>query len=212
MAGFVFFHLRLLGRSMRWIGPVLLYATWLIVVLSGSGPAMADGSALFMLHVIVVCWLGVAIGDIDDDAHRDVLTARIGSPARLHTVRALLAAVLAIVIGLATAAIVTVVKEQPDVTTSALFVGLAIVEVAGGFLGAAIAAVIRRPIVRNFGLTAVVGLLAFLGVVLFGPLQRVLNEFDSGNTGLTGWLGLVAVAITVVTVAASARFANYRNK
>ena len=94
-ARMIAFNLRLGVRSMRWLGPALILMVWILASLSDPGPALTNAGNMFLLLVAVSCWLTVTIGNVDDDGHRELLAAAIGSPARLHRSRAISAYIAA---------------------------------------------------------------------------------------------------------------------
>jgi len=93
------FNLRLATRSMLWLGPVFIVLLWTLLTLSDPGPAFTNAGNWFIVFVAITCWITVIIGNVDDDGHRELLAAAIGSPAALHRSRAISAFIAANAIG-----------------------------------------------------------------------------------------------------------------
>ncbi len=71
---------------------------------------------MFLLLVALTCWLTVMIGNVDDDGHRELLAAAVGSPARLHRSRAISAYLAANVVGAAGTLACLLATSQTDAT------------------------------------------------------------------------------------------------
>ena len=74
------FALALHARSGRWIPPALLLATWVVLVVANPGSALDNGANLFFAVLVVSVWCTSAIGNVDDDPHRDLCAAAVGGP------------------------------------------------------------------------------------------------------------------------------------
>src|SRR6478736_7011152 len=93
--------LALHARSGRWIPPALVLVTWVVLVVANPGSELDNAANLFFAVLIVSVWCTSAIGNVDDDPHRDLCAAAVGGPTRLAAMRqvaALLVMVVAVVV------------------------------------------------------------------------------------------------------------------
>jgi hypothetical protein len=207
------FHLRLLARSMRWLGPVLIAVIWTSFTVSDPGPALGNASSSFMMLVAVACWITVAIGNVDDDGHRELLTAAAGSPARLHRMRAASALVAAGLIALIVTVADIAVGTSPSrpINHAQIIGGCLLLGVVATAIGVGIGTALHRPVVRNSGgaLLAATGGLVVL--ILLPPVQHVLRQFNDNRTGGLIVLALVGLTAAAAVVTAAGMLADRRN-
>jgi hypothetical protein len=207
------FNLRLAVRSMRWLAPALILVIWISLTLSGPGPALANAGNAFLMLIGVTCWLTVTIGNVDDDGHRELLAAAIGSPARLHRSRAIAAYLAANAVAwIATIAGLLAATRPTRPTSELVVVGACVLlQLAATAVGVGIGTLLHRPVVRHAGFTLLVAAGALIGVILLPPVQFVLRELNDGRT--TGVVALAAVAgvISLGAVATAGALADRRN-
>jgi hypothetical protein len=191
------FNLRLAVRSMRWLGPALIMIVWILLTLTGPGPALANAGNSFLMLVGVTCWLTVTIGNVDDDGHRELLAAAIGSPARLHRSRAIAAYLGANAVGsIATVAGLIATTRPARPTNEIVVVGACVlIQLAATAIGVAIGTLLHRPVIRQAGFTFLLAVAALVGVILLPPVQSVLRELNDGRT--TGVVALAAIAALI---------------
>ncbi len=195
------FTLRLLGRSMRWVAPAILYLVAGALVLANPGPVLANAVVMFPVQGIVLCWLSVVIGNIDDDGHRELCTAIAGSPGRLLIDRSVAAFMLAT----AAAGVTTVALmmfSAPRLGPVPDLAAVALVELAGGMIGVGIGALLHRPILRHIGATVVAAIAALMLCMATPPTTHLLREINAGHdlaaVALCGAAGLTALVLTGV--------------
>ena len=196
------FNLRLAVRSMRWVAPSLILLTWIALTVSNPGPTLANAGGMFFVVVAVTCWLTIAIGNVDDDGHRELLAAAAGSPARLHRIRAVAALAASNLLSVLGTVACLVAATPPTRPTSEL-VGIGaclLMQLSGTELGVAIGTLLHRPVMRHAGFTVLLAIAAILGLIPLPPVQSVLRALDHGRT--TGVLLLAALS-TVVALAAT---------
>jgi len=207
------FNLRLAGRSMRWLGPALILMIWILATLSAPGPALANAGSLFLVLVGLTCWLTVTIGNVDDDGHRELLAAAIGSPARLHRSRAISAYLAANTVSAAgTLACLVATTEPTRPTAEIVVVGACVLmQLAATAVGVAIGTLLHRPVLRHAGVTLLLTAAALVGIILLPPVQFVLRALNDGRT--TGVIALAAagVIIALAAVTAASALADRRN-
>jgi hypothetical protein len=207
------FNLRLAGRSMRWLGPALILIIWILATLSAPGPALANAGSLFLLLVALTCWLTVTIGNVDDDGHRELLAAAIGSPAQLHRSRAISAYLAANAVSSAgTLACVLAATKPTRPTAEAAVVGACVLmQLAATAIGVGIGTLLHRPVLRHAGVTLLVTVAALVGIILLPPVQSVLRALNDGRT--TGVIALAAAGgvIAFAAVTAASALADRRN-
>jgi hypothetical protein len=207
------FNLRLAIRSMRWIGPALILMIFIVTTVSAPGPALANAGSFFLLLVALTCWLTITIGNVDDDGHRELLAAAVGSPGRLHRSRALSAYLAANALGVAgTLACLLASSEPTRRTAEYVIVGACVLmQLAATALGVGIGTLLHRPVLRHVGVTLLVTGAALVGIILLPPVQFVLRALNDGRT--TGVIALAAAGAVVafVAVTAAGELADRRN-
>ena len=207
------FNLKLAVRSMRWLGPVLILVVWMSLTLSDPGPALSNAGNSFLMLVGVTCWLTVGIGNVDDDGHRELLAAAIGSPAQLHCSRAIAAYLAAnAVASIATIAGLIAASRPTRPTSEIVVVGACVLlQLAATAIGVGIGTLLHRPVVRHAGFTLLVAAAALIGVILLPPVQFVLRALNDGRTTGVVALAAAAGAIAIAAVATAGALADRRN-
>jgi hypothetical protein len=203
------FHLRLVARSTRWLAPTLLAAIWSAFTVASPGPALGNASGSFIMLVAVTCWITVAIGNVDDDGHRELVAAAAGSPARLHRWRALTAYVGANVLALAVtvAGIASGTSATRPVGAARVDVSCVLLELAATAIGVGLGTLLHRPVLRNSGVGVLVAIGGLVGVILLPPVQHVLRQLNDDRTGGLVPLTLAALALGGLCVALSGALA-----
>lgn len=199
------FTLRLLGRSFRWVAPAILYALWLLLVLTNGGPLRSNVVAVFPLHEIVLCWLAVAIGNIDDDGHRELCTAIAGSPGRLLVIRSTVALTLAVAVACLSTLVLALFSSPRPSSVSEVAAGFFAV-LAGGVIGVGIGSALHRPLVRQIGVTVVVASLAITACIITPPILPLLRGVDGADDAAGFALFGIASVLALVLVGAASRF------
>ena len=207
------FNLRLAARSMRWLGPALILMIWILLAVSAPGPALANAGNMFVLVVALTCWLTVTIGNVDDDGHRELLAAAVGSPGRLHRSRAISAYLAANAVGAAGTLACLVATTNPTRPIAEIVVvgACVLMQLAATAIGVGIGTLLHRPVLRHVGVTLLVTVAALVGIVLLPPVQYVLRALNNGRT--TGVVALAAAAgvIAFGAVTAAGALADRRN-
>lgn len=209
----ILFNLRLTARSMRWLGAALLVLIWTSFTISDPGTALSNASSAFMVVVAITCWLTIAVGNVDDDGHRELLTAVAGSPARLQRSRAISAyvagntiALVSTVVGIALAA-----TPRRPVGNVRIYGACLLLQLAATAIGVGIGTLLHRPVVRNTGVTLLVSVGALVTLILLPPVQHVLRQMNDDRTGGLVVLSVVALAATALAVAVSGALADRLN-
>jgi hypothetical protein len=202
------FTLRLVGRSSAWIAPSIVLILWIAVTLGGGGSARSAVAGLFYAVAIWATWMTISTGNLDTDAHRDLLAAACGSASRLHAVRAATVAV-------SVAAISVIVSGLTIVTGTSSnrpgdFVICALVTSAGGFLGVSFGTLLHRPLLRHRGLTVLFALMLLIATIVSPPTIAALNGIESGSPSTATALALVLGCLCVAVTAVAARIAAAR--
>ena len=207
------FNLRLAVRSMRWLGPALIAMIWISFTLAGPGPALSNAGSAFLMLVAVACWLTIIVGNVDDDGHRELLAAAIGSPARLHRSRAIAGFVAATAVGGAvTLADLVATTRATRPMSEFLVVGACVLmELAATTIGVAIGTLLHRPVLRHAGVALLVALGALVGLILLPPVQYVLRELNDGRTNGVVALAAAGVLLALAAVATASALADRRN-
>ena len=175
----------------------------------GGGSTIQRAGGMLPCYVIVGCWLSIIIGSVDDDAHRELVTAAVGSRTRLHVLRN----VTALVVMIAFATIVSVAglllfpRPSGVVERTAATFGLAW---SGVFLGIAFGAPLHRPVVRHGASALAFALVLLLGLFLFPPMQNILRGTDTDNTRHVAALFVISTVLAVGSTLLSAMAAERR--
>jgi len=207
------FNLRLALRSMRWLGPALLVTLWTLLAISDPGPALSNAANAFIMVVTVSSWLTITIGNVDDDGHRELLAAAIGSPGRLHRSRALSAYLGANALGSVVTLAGILATTRPTRSISEFFVvaSCVLLQLAATAIGVGIGTMLHRPVVRNPGVTLLVAAAALVGLILLPPVEYVLRQLNDGRTGGVVALTVVAGAFAIAAVSGAGTLADRRN-
>jgi hypothetical protein len=207
------FNLRLTIRSMRWFGAVLIALVWTSFTIASPGPALGNASNAFMMIVGVTCWITVAIGNVDDDGHRELLAAAAGSPGRLQRTRATSAYLAGNAIALVSTIIGIALATSPSRPVSHVrIVGACLLlQLAATAIGVGIGTLLHRPVLRNGGVTLLASAGALVGLILLPPVQHVLRELNEDRTDGLVVLAVVALIAGSAAVAASGALADRLN-
>jgi hypothetical protein len=205
------FNLRLAARSMRWLGPALILMIWIPATLSDPGPALANAGNMFLLLVALSCWLTVAIGNVDDDGHRELLAAALGSPGRPHRSRAVSAYLAANVVSAAcTPAGLLAATEPARPIAEIVVVGSCVLMQLGATaLGVGIGTLLHRPVLRHGGVSLLATAGALVAIILLPPVRCVLRQLNDGRT--TGVVALAGAGGVIALAAAAGALADRRN-
>ncbi len=189
------FALALLARSGRWIPPALLLVTWVVLVVANPGSALDNAANLFFAVLIVSVWCTSAIGNVDDDPHRDLCAAAMGGPARLVVSRQAGAVLLTVVVALLVSVPAIATGSRAGASSATIVAGTVGLLVGAALLGVAIGGFLHRPMLRSPAWTVVVASIAIMVVVLLPPVRDVLHDADHARIGGVGVLVVVAGAI-----------------
>jgi hypothetical protein len=201
----------LLAQSRRWLAPLLFGLLYTSIAMNpeGGGSSASRAAGMLPCYVIVGCWLSIIIGSIDDDAHRELVTAVAGSRRRLHIIR--IAAGLLIIGGAATA--VSVVGLLlfshaqgllPAVTTTFALAW------SGVLIGTTFGAPLHRPLIRHGATAFAISLALLFGFFVLPPMQDVLRRGSLDDTSRVAPLFLIATVLAVASTAVSALATEHR--
>jgi hypothetical protein len=196
------FTLLLLGRSMRWVAPTIVFLLAWGLVMADPGPLRSSSASLFPVAAVVMCWLTIAIGNVDDEGHRELCTAEAGSPARLLLVRSLSALVPAVVLAVLVTVGLAIVTPSSGGAAADLGAVL-VVPLAGGLLGIGIGGLLHRPLVRHLGLTVVGAIGALVLTITTTPATHLLHDVTAGHLAAAYEL-LAATALLGAALTAAA--------
>ncbi|HEY3831256.1 MAG TPA: hypothetical protein VGO03_03110 [Acidimicrobiia bacterium] len=207
------FHLRLVARSMRWLGAAIIVLIWMLISLSDPGPALSNAGSGFLLLFAVACWITVVTGNVDDDGHRELVTASVGSPARLHRLRALSAWIAANAIGVVVTLTALVASSHPvrPASEATVVAACIAVQLSATAIGVGCGALLHRPVVRHLGITLFASVAVLVALVLFPPTQHLFRQLNDGRTGGLVIYAAGAVVLAVVAVTAGSLLADRRN-
>ena len=207
----IFFTVRLVLRSMRWVGPFLVLLIWVVLAIGAGGTGLEFASVLFPAYVIVGTWLTIITGNVDDDAHRDLLAAAAGSASRLHVLRSTTVLVMTGTIALAVAVVVAVVA-QPGQSTLTVLVVADSVSISGLLIGIGIGTLLHRPLLRHRGLSLLLATGGCIVVMLLAPIQSVHRSLNNGDSNTTWLLFTAALAWAAASVLVASQLTDRRSK
>jgi len=200
----------LLFRSMRWVAPALLAALWTAVAMSpGAETTVSRAGGMFLCYVIVGCWLTILIGNVDDDAHRELVTAVVGTRARLHVVRTVTALVWCATFAVVITAISLVVHRRAHGIAVESLAALALA-VSGALIGVALGAPLHRPSIRNQAASLLIALGCLAVLVQLPPIQGIMRRAGRDDISQVPTLLIVAVVVALASTGASAVASEHR--
>ena len=188
------FALALLARSGRWIPPALVLVTWVVLVVANPGSALDNAANLFFAALVVGVWCTSAIGNVDDDPHRDLCAAATGGPARLATARHAAALVVMAVVVVVAAALAVASGSRGGASWPTVIAGAVGLLASGALLGVAAGSFLHRPLLRSTAWTVVLGLVVVMVVALLPPVRDVLRDADHARVGGVAFLFGVSLA------------------
>ena len=151
----------------------------------------------------------ILVGNVDDDAHRELVTAVVGTRTRLHVMgTATSLAWCAALAGAVTVASLLIHRHAHSLPVEAAGAfGLA---GSGALIGVALGAPLHRPLVRATATSLVLALGGLLALVLLPPIEAVLRRAGNNDVSTVPWLTAAAVAVAVLSVTASALATEHR--
>uniref|UniRef100_A0AAU3GRZ0 ATP-binding cassette domain-containing protein n=1 Tax=Streptomyces sp. NBC_01401 TaxID=2903854 RepID=A0AAU3GRZ0_9ACTN len=202
----------LLGRSQRWLAPLLLYAAVLGIGLQAGQPLLDSLGYAAAVLVPVAAWFVRLCVTQEPPAARAVTASAVG-PSRAHRASLLTGLACALALGCVGTVIVALMSE-PASTDHTVAVPLLPAVLAGllaagccALLGAAVGALCARPVLHRHGWSLAATMLgALLALVTAGsPARAAVSGLVSGS--LTGTvrmplLPLAGAALVAVAVAA----------
>jgi hypothetical protein len=201
----------LLAHSRRWLAPLLFGLVWTSIAMNpeGGGSSVSRAAGMLPCYVILGCWLSIIIGSIDDDSHRELVTAVVGSRHRLHIIRTTTG--LLIVAGAATAiSLVGLVLFSHSrgwlpaiITTFAL-------AWSGVLIGTAFGAPLHRPLNRHGATAMAISLALLSGFFLLPPMQDVLRRGSADDTSRVAPLFIISTILAIASTALSALATEHR--
>jgi hypothetical protein len=208
--------LLLTARRFLWLPPLVIFLIVIAAVYATPGPALAGYSVTAIAFLGLGVWLTVITGSCDDDAHRELLAARIGSTRLAHAGRALASLVLlgilsiwSSVMPLAAGTVGFQLATNPKVPAPAtiLLTGLA-VHMAFGMLGVAFGTFLHRPIVTRTAVSILVGIGVTSLIPVTSPLVAALRDLNHEKVSTTPLLLVVSATLCALAVTTSSLLAS----
>ncbi len=210
--------LLLTARRFLWLPPLVIFLIVLAAVYATPGPALAGYSVTAIAFLGLGVWLTVIVGSCDDDAHRELLAARLGSLRLAHAGHALASLVLlgilsvwSSVMPLAAGTMGFQLATNPKVPAppTIILTGLA-VHMAFGMLGVAFGTFLHRPIVTRTAVAVLVGIGVSSLIPVTSPLIAVLRDLNHENVSTTPILLATCAVLCALAVAGSSLLASRR--
>ncbi|MEU1215220.1 ATP-binding cassette domain-containing protein [Streptomyces sp. NPDC005790] len=211
----------LLGRSQRWLAPLLLYAAVLGVGVQAGQPLLDSLGYAAAALLPVAAWLLRLCVTQEPPAARAVTAAAVG-PSRAHCASLITGLGCALVLGAAGTGTVLLISEPVStdhtVTVPLLSAALAGLLAAGcsALLGAAVGALCARPVLHRHGWS--------LGATVLGSLLALVTDGSPAKAAVTGLVSgsltgtvrlpllpvAAALAVAVAVAALTSRIATLR--
>ena len=204
------FTLRLVGGPTTWVAPSFVLLAWMTLMLGASPTALSTVGGLFYSSAVWATWVTIATGNVDSDAHRDVLTAAVGSAAKLHATRAL-AVISASAVATGLVSIATVAKTASDSPIRDLFICLA-VSAGGSLLGVSFGTLLHCPLLRQSGLAVLIAVMCLLVTIISPFPNRLLAGAARGDGAPAALIVAVASCWCALVVCAAAGLAARRSR
>ncbi len=200
-----------LMRSMRWVAPFLVLITWATIALRGNGPALVKASTIFPAVLIWSTWITIATGNHDDDAHRDLVAAAAGGPARVHILRAIAAAAVSFAPIVVIAVLVLVSVSQLQHSAAVTAIAIIGFETSALAVGVAIGVWLHRPILRHRAVATLTAVAACTAVMISPPVLEVHRAVNDNRLGLISPLLAASVVVAALSIATAAQIARHRS-
>lgn len=192
------------GRSARFLVPMLLFAAVLAVLFGGDpGPLPQPWAASALALYPVGAWLTHCLAETEDDVQRTVTVSAAGGPAPV-TIGVLMAGSSGVAVLSLLALVWGTVASFSTATVGGLFDGLC-AHLACGLTGVAVGLVCARPLIVHMG-WAMLGGLTF--VVVTGtqswlpPVGTAAASLGSARGGIGPFGDLLLAAVLAVAVTA----------
>ncbi len=204
------FTARLVLRSARWVAPLLVLLVWGLLIFGNPGTSFSNTTGMYPALVIWSCWMTIATGNVDDDPHRDLLAAAIGSTARLHAIRAATVALASLVLSFAVSGLVVLAGDEPGRSSAFVAVAAFLALGSAALVGIGIGTLLHRPVLRHRGASTLLAVAAVVASVTLPPVQAVFRSLDSGDATNLGWLVVGAAVFTSASITGASRLSGLR--
>jgi hypothetical protein len=191
-------------RSQRWIAPLVLYATIVLIIDADTGSLLGAYAASSVCLFVGALWIASIVLHSEDPTQAQITAVTIGSAARLRTAKLATAACFCIAIALASTIYPLVLHTYSGPTTLGHAAEGFVAMCCTAATGIALASVVSRPVIRRAGwafLLATTIVLADIVVRGAPPTRQILNLFGGDHPTHLGRSLLGIAAETVVLVA-----------
>jgi hypothetical protein len=201
----------LLAHSRRWLAPLLFGLVWTSIAMNpdGGGTSVSRAAGMLPCYVIVGCWLSIIIGSIDDDSHRELVTAAVGSRRRLHVIRIATALLITAAAATALSVVGLLLFSHADEWLPAIITTFALAW-SGALLGAAMGAPLHRPLVRHGATALAISLALLFGFFILPPMQDVLRRGSNDDASRVAPLFVISTIVALTSTALSAVATEHR--
>jgi hypothetical protein len=205
------FTARLLTRSRRWLAPLLFGLVWTSIAMNpdGGGSSVSRAAGMLPCYVIVGCWLSIVVGSIDDDSHRELVTAVVGSRHRLHLIRVAAALLITAAAATTISVIGLVLFSHVDGWLPALTATFALAW-SGVLIGTAFGAPLHRPLIRHSATALAISLALLFGFFVLPSMQDVLRRGSADDTSRVIPLFVISTTLALASSALSAIATEHR--
>lgn len=205
------------ARRLFWVAPLLLFLVVVSAVYATPSPALAGYSLTTLPMPGLGMWLVIAAGSCDDDAHRELIAARVGSVRKVHVGRALVGLCLcAPLIGWATVMPIVAGTLRYQLSTNPPIPGSLTILVTGlgvhlafACVGVSFGTFLHRPLVHRPSVAVLAGV-AVTALVPLTPLISVLRDLNHEDCSTVPALVVLAAALCAAAMTAASSLAARR--
>ncbi|MFJ4771533.1 hypothetical protein ACIP88_20895 [Streptomyces uncialis] len=202
MTALVRYHCSVLLLSQRYLAPVLLFVSLIVVLTSSdSGPLAATYSSSAGAMLLCSTWLTMALAGLEDRAHRSVVVVGAGGSLKVLVAlvcTALLSCLPLIGVGVALPLLI----GRHDPVAADLLLG-ALAQLTCALTGVAVGLVCSRPVFRRQGYGLVLALALLLTVTLakgLPPVNLLFTDLLDGKES-ANLLGATIVPLSAALTA-----------
>ncbi len=206
------FTTRLVLRSMQWVAPFLVLLIWILLALGNPGDSLSNAGSISPAFILWATWMTLIAGNVDDDPHRDLIAAALGSAAKVHALRSASVAAMATLPAGAVSLLVALTGHQPDRSTGFVATVTFAVLMSAALVGISIGTLLHRPLLRHRGAATLLSIAGPVGVLLLPPTRTLLRSLDSGNPTPTAWALVICTIWATAATTTAARISANRSR
>jgi hypothetical protein len=207
--------LAIFARRLTWLPPFVTLVALLAITYGIPGSAMSSYAFVAMFISAFSVWVTVLVGSCDDEGHRQMVVAQLGSIRRAHTERAITttalvaaAAVLCTLAPVVAGSLRMSAEGDPPLPSNLVILGSGFaVQFAFGLIGVGVGSFLHRPILQRTAPGALAGIGVGIALPFVPPVLAVLRHLNRNEPDRVVLLLVGAALFAMATVAAASRLA-----